>query len=294
MWRLRGAVTDTMQDAPGWAARFFRKERELRMAWELERRGRRSTLVGTAHFFPYRFRAALRGRIQRTDTVLLEGPLDDDSRRKVVAAGSVRRGASLPDALDAGTLRRVAAVLDAPSLPSAASAFYWHVLRGGAPAQAGEVLRQLEPWMAFFHFWTEYRRRDGWLYSVDLDAAAAAATLKKDVRFLETIEEQIATLGRVPLERIVRFLREVDWDRYRRDYVRHYLAGDLVGLASMARAFPTYCEPVIEERDPVLAERMLPFLERGNAIAFVGIMHCRGLIPLLRGRGYSVAGPAVP
>jgi hypothetical protein len=70
-----------MQDAPGWAARFFRKERELRMAWELERRGRRSTLVGTAHFFPYRFRAALRGRIQRTDTVLLEGPLDDDSRR---------------------------------------------------------------------------------------------------------------------------------------------------------------------------------------------------------------------
>jgi uncharacterized protein YbaP (TraB family) len=282
-----------MRDAPGWVARLLGKERELRMAWELERRGRRSTLVGTAHFFPYRFRAALRSRIRRADTVLLEGPLDDDSRRKVVAAGSARRGASLPDALDAMTLRRVAAVLDAPPPPSAASAFYWHVLRGRAPARAGEDLRQLEPWMAFFHFWTEYRRRDGWAYSVDLDAAAAAAALNKDVRFLETIEEQIATLGRVPLERIVRFLRDVDWDRYRRDYVQHYLAGDLAGLTAMAHAFPTYCEPVIEERDPVLAERMLPFLEHGNAIAFVGIMHCRGLIALLRGRGYAVTGPAV-
>jgi uncharacterized protein YbaP (TraB family) len=283
-----------MRHAPGWAARLLRKERELRMAWELERRGRRSTLVGTAHFFPYRFRDALRRRIGAADTVLLEAPLDADSRRKVVAAGSARRGASLPDALDAGTLRRVAAVLDAPSPPSAASAFYWDVLHGGAPVPAGEDLRQLEPWMAFFHFWTEYRRRDGWLYSVDLDAAAAAAALKKDVRFLETIEEQIATLGRVPLERIVRFLREVDWARYRSDYVRHYLAGDLVALTAMAHAFPTYCETVIEERDPVLAERMLPFLERGNAIAFVGIMHCRGLIVLLRGHGYSVAGPAAP
>lgn len=285
-------MTDAMRDAPGWAARLLNKERELRMAWELERHSQRSTLVGTAHFFPYRFRAALRSRIHRADTVLLEGPLDEDSRRKVVAAGSARRGASLPDALDAGTLRRVAAVLDAASPPSAVSAFYWHVLRAGTPVPAGEDLRQLEPWMAFFHFWTEYRRRDSWLYSVDLDAAAAATALKKDVRFLETIDEQIATLGRVPLERIVRFLREVDWDRYRRDYVRHYLAGDLVGLAAMARAFPTYCEPVIEERDPVLAERMLPFLERGNAIAFVGVMHCRGLIALLRARGYSVAGPA--
>jgi TraB family protein len=287
-------VTRTTRHTPGWAARLLGKERELRMAWELERGGRRSTLVGTAHFFPYRFRSVLRSRIRHAETVLLEGPLDDDSRCKVVAAGSARRGASLIDALDAETLRKISTVLDTPSLPSGAAAIYWSVLREAAPAPAGEDLRRLEPWMAFFHFWTEYRRRDGWLYSVDLDAAAAAAALKKDVRFLETIEEQIATLGRVPLERIVRFFREVDWARYRSDYVRHYLAGDLVALTAMAHAFPTYCEAVIEERDPVLAERMLPFLERGNAIAFVGIMHCRGLVVLLRGHGYSVAGPAAP
>jgi uncharacterized protein YbaP (TraB family) len=142
--------------------------------------------------------------------------------------------------------------------------------------------------MAFFHIWTELRRRDGWLYSVDLDAARIAARMNKDVRYLETIEEQIETLGRVPLQRMVSFLRDVDWETYRGEYVRHYLAGDVTALMAIAREFPSFCKPVIEERDPVLLERMTPFLEHGNAIAVVGITHCPGLIALLRERGYQV------
>jgi uncharacterized protein YbaP (TraB family) len=279
---------------PGWAARLFTRERDLRMAWEIGKGGRRSTLVGTAHFFPYRFRSALRVLIGAADTVLLEGPLDEDARRKVVAAGSTRRGASLHDALDAETLRRINALLAAPAAPAGAGAFIWSVLHGGAPPAPAADIRQLEPWMAFFHIWTEYRRRDGWIHSVDLDAAQVAAAMGKEVRTLEAIEEQIGTLGRVPLERFVVFLRTVDWETYRRDYVRHYLAGDLGALMAVARTFPTWCEPVIEERDPVLLERMRPFLERGNTIAFVGITHCPGLIALLRARGYAVVGPPVP
>lgn len=263
------------------------------MTWEVEAHGRRSTLVGTAHFFPYRFRGALRRHIGAASTVLLEGPLDADARHKVVAAGSARRGASLVDALDAGTLRRISAVLDTKSPPSNAAALYWYALRGGAPAP-GEDLRQLEPWMAFFHIWTEYRRHDGWTCSVDLDAAATAAAMKKEIHALETVDEQIAALERIPLQRIVSFLKEVDWAAYRRDYARHYLDGNLGALVGLTREFPSYCAPVIEARDPVLVERMLPFLERGGAVAFIGIMHCRGLIALLRARGYSVTGPATP
>lgn len=277
---------------PGWAARLFAKERSLRMVWDVEYRGLRSTLVGTAHFFPYRFRSALRRLIAGAEVVLLEGPLDEESQRKVVAAGSTRRGASLYDALDAETLARINVLLGGPGPPAGASALFWSVLRGSAPpAPAGDI-RQLEPWMAFFHIWTEYRRRDGWLYSVDLDAARTAARMRKDARALESIEEQIATLGRIPLERIVHFLRNVDWESYRRDYVRHYLEGNLVALTAMARSFPSYCEPVIEDRDPVLLERMMPFLQQGNALALVGIMHCRGLAALLRTRGCSVTGPS--
>lgn len=279
---------------PGWAARLFTKERDLRMVWRIERDGRQSALVGTAHFFPYRFRAALRRLIAGADTVLLEGPLDEESRRKVVAAGSARRGASLYDALDAATVRKLNEALAVPAPSSDRSPLYWPVLRGDASDALADQIRPLEPWMAFFHIWTEYRRRDGWIYSVDLEAAETAAAMQKDVRTLETIEEQIATLGRIPLQRMVDFLGSVDWETYRRDYVRHYLEGNLGALLAMAQAFPTYCEPVIEERDPVLLERIMPYIERGNAIAFVGITHCRGLTALLRARGCAVTGPSVP
>lgn len=278
---------------PSWAARLLSKERDLRMVWEVEKRGRRSTLVGTAHFFPYRFQAALRRCIGRADTVLLEGPLDEASRRKVIAAGSARRGASLYDALDAHTIRRISDALAAPSPSFGESRLYWPLLGGDTQDSWGEEIRRLEPWMAFFHIWAEYRRRDGWIYSVDLDAARIAAEMSKDVHYLETIEEQIETLSRVPLHRMVGFLKSVEWETYRRDYVRLYLGGDLAALMAMARTFPTYCEPVIEERDPVLLERVIPFLERGNAITCVGITHCRGLIELLRARGYAVTHPSV-
>lgn len=266
----------------------FSNERDLRTVWEVEQRGRRSVLVGTAHFFPYRFHTALRDGIGGADTVLLEGPLDEVSRRKVIAAGSARRGASLYDALDEQTLRKIHDALAVRSPSLGASRLYWPELRGGMQDVLGAEIRQLEPWMAFFHIWTEFRRRDGWIYSVDLDAARIASAMNKDVRYLETIEEQIETLGRVPLDRMVSFLKSVDWEAYCRQYVRHYLAGDLTAFMAVARAFPTFCEPVIEERDPILLERMTPVLERGNAIAFVGITHCRGLLALLRARGYQV------
>ncbi len=272
----------------GWVARLFSEERDLRMVWEVERRGRCSRLVGTAHFFPYRFRAALRACFGAADTVVLEGPLDEAARSKVVAAGSVRQGASLYDALDAATVRRLDEILTVPA-PASASGLYWDLLRGGPENRLGAELRQMEPWMAFFHIWTELRRRDGWIHSMDLDAAEVASRMGKPVRYLETIEEQIGILERVPLQRMVDFLEQVDWDAYRRGYVRHYLDGDLDALTALAQAFPTFCAPVIEERDPVLLERMLPHLERGDAIACVGILHCHGLIALLRARGYAVA-----
>src|SRR3989442_1880328 len=57
------------------------------MVWEVERRGRRSTLVGAAHFFPRHFRRDLRRLIGDARIVLLEGPLDEAATRKVLEAG---------------------------------------------------------------------------------------------------------------------------------------------------------------------------------------------------------------
>src|SRR5919109_1462695 len=115
---------------------------------------------------------------------------------------------------------------------------------------------------------------------MDLDAAEIAADLGKQIRYLETIEEQIAALEAVPIERFFRFMNE-SWSRYNAAYERHYLAGDLEALAAAAQAFPTYCEPVIGRRDPLLAERMASALEAGGACVVIGVAHCRGVLARL-------------
>ncbi len=273
---------------PGWAARLFSRERGLRMAWEVGRDGRRSRLVGTAHFFPFHFRGDLRRLIEPARLVLLEGPLDDASMQKVLAAGSGSAHASLYHALDARARSRLCRMLGLPVVPLEAHQLYRQALFGSPEESLEAELRGLKPWMAFFSLWTRFRARLGGSYSLDLDAARMAARLGRAARHLETIDEQIATLDAVPLERFVAFVAEVDWEAYYEDYVRHYLAGDLEGLMAAARAFPTYCEPVIERRDPMLAERMAPELDAGGACAFVGVAHIRGVSACLRARGFEV------
>lgn len=273
---------------PGWAARLFSRERDLTMVWEVTRHGRRSRLVGTAHFFPYHFRGALRRLIGAAHTVLLEGPLDDESMQRVVAAGSGAVHASLYHALDARARSRLCRMLGLPVVPLDAHQIYRRALFGSPEEWLEVELRGLKPWMAFFSLWTRFRARLGGSYSLDLDAARTAARLGRAVQHLETIDEQIATLDAVPLERFVAFVGDVDWEAYYADYVRRYLEGDLDGLIAAASAFPTYCEPVIERRDPLLAERLLPALEAGEACAFIGITHIPGVSARLRARGFEV------
>jgi len=277
---------------PGWAARLFSRERDLRMVWEVTRHGRRSLLVGTAHFFPYQFRGTLRRLIGAARAVLFEGPLDDASMRKVVAAGSGTAHASLYHALDARARSRVCLTLGLPVLPLDAHQIYRQVLFGRPEEWLEAELRGLKPWMAFFALWTRFRARLGGSYSLDLDAQRIAARLAKPARHLETIEEQIGTLDAIPLERIVEFVAHVDWQAYYEDYVRRYLQGDLDGLIAAARVFPTFCDAVIERRDPLLAERLVPAFEAGEACAFIGITHIPGVAARLRAAGYDVAAPS--
>src|SRR3970040_2299563 len=102
---------------PGWAARLLSTERDLRMVWDVTRHGRRSRLVGTAQFFPCHFRGALRHLIEGSRTLLLEGPLDGASLRRVVEAGSATVQTSLYHALDERALLRVCRMLGLPVVP---------------------------------------------------------------------------------------------------------------------------------------------------------------------------------
>jgi TraB/PrgY/gumN family len=260
------------------------------MVWRVERRhGRSSTrastrgsiLIGAAHFFPRHFRRSLRRLMGEASVVLLEGPLDEEATRKVLAAGRGAGGGALYEAAKENIHARlgiVRAPLDLHQLLK-------DLIFGRQDEWLEEEMRALKPWAAFFGVWTRYRARAGWAYSLDLDAARIAAALGKPIVYLETIDEQIAALEAVPLERILDFMN-ADWSAYCAAYERHYLAGELDALVAGAQAFPTYCEPIIERRDPLLAQRMAGELERGGACVVIGVAHCPGVLARLRSLGY--------
>jgi hypothetical protein len=276
---------------PGFArlAALFSAERRLAMAWEIERAGRRSTLVGLAPFFPYRFRRALRPLLAAARELLVEGPVDEQAVRTLAARGACDPAApSLAELLDPATVLKVNAEMRAPT-PALGLYLLSQQLAGRAPADlAGVAVKGMKPWMAFFSVWTHYLAQSGWSCRLDSDAHELARALGKPVRYLETIEEQITALEAVPLERIVRFMSQADWAGYRRDYARCYLGGDLEGLVARAEIFPTFCEPVIGARARVLHQRLAPEFDEGGVLALVGALNCARLLELLKGDGFGV------
>jgi hypothetical protein len=257
------------------------------MAWVLERRARRSSLIGAAHFFPRTFRPSLRRLFGEARVIVLEGPLDEAASRKVIEAGKGTGGDQLYNA-NPDLLRARLGLYDAPlDVHQLLKNFVF----GRQEQWLEEELRGLKPWAAFFGLWTRFRARQGWTHSMDLEAARIAAELGKPIVYLETIEEQIAALDAVPLKRMVRFMHE-DWAAYCRRYERHYLAGELDQLVADAQKFPTYCEPIIEARDPVLAARMAGELERGDACVVIGVAHCKGVLSRLARDGYAIKAHA--
>jgi hypothetical protein len=257
------------------------------MAWAVERRGRRSTVIGAAHFFPRHFRRDLRRLLGPARIVLLEGPLDEAATRKVLEAGRGVGGAILYSS----SKEKINARLGIYSAPLDVHRILRDLVFGRQDEWLEEELRALKPWAAFFGIWTRWRARQGWVHKFDLDAAQIAARLGKEVRYLETIEEQITALDAVPVERFARFLATGDWSGYNEGYERHYLAGDLERLTATAQAFPTYCDPVIGRRDAVLAERMAPELAAGGACVVIGVAHCPGVLARLAQDGFSSTRP---
>lgn len=265
-------------------------EKKLRMIWKVEKDGKASYLIGAAHFFPYSFKKFLTPYINNADTVLLEGPLDEDSMNRVVEQGAGgNNNSSLDGLLDDNTITEINKLEYIIKSPSYYGTF---MMTYGGQSRDDLLYNQIKdkrPWMAFFNIWFYYRARNGWKYTMDMDALNIAKEKGKEVHFLEKIEEQIKALNGIPVERIVNFLKRVNkWDMYGKRYVKYYLKGDLEGLLSGANDFPTYCESIIDKRDPVLYKRMKPFLEKGNAFVVVGVTHIQGIGKMLVEDGYSV------
>ena len=260
------------------------------MIWEVQKNSRKSYLVGTAHFFPYSFKKALRRYLDSARTAIFEGPLDDENLAKVVRAGhDDQNTAHLFDILDKKTIDAITDALR-PTCRDPNSFILMDLCKLRMENPIYDLVRGMKPWLAFFTIWSQYLRDIGWKYSVDLEGYTIARELGKKIVFLESIEEQINVLENLSLARIVEFLENVEqWPILAEAYVRSYLAGDLEKLRYMRLRFPSRHHSVIDHRDEIFYERMQDYLAQGDLVAFVGAPHVRGVRKLLLRGGYQVS-----
>jgi hypothetical protein len=266
---------------------FFRqKEKPLRMLWQVEKAGKRSHLIGTAHFFPYSFTKSLTGLLQDARTVIFEGPLDDASTRHIAEYG--RQGdhsPSLVEALEPDAVREINKHLERRLNHQNEDSIY-HLFHLTRPNYLAHYTAGTRPWATFFFVWQTYLN---WPYSVDLEAYHLARQLDKPVHFLETIDEQLAVLDGIPFSRLVRQLNDVrNWPRYADHYVNLFLAGKLEELLALTDQFATRNRPVVGERDALFFARMKQFFETGDAVACLGFPHIPGVRQLFLDEGFCV------
>jgi uncharacterized protein YbaP (TraB family) len=198
------------------------------------------------------------------------------------------------DDLDSKTVGRITAEV-APKCRGRNSFFILNFRKFRIENPLHEMVKGMKPWLAFFTIWSSYLKKNGWEFSVDLEGFSLAEEMGKKIVFLETIEEQIAVLENISRDRIIDFLKHVDeWPKLTRDYVACYLAGDTGAIHSKGLRFPSRHHSVINERDRIFYERMIKCLAKGDAVAFVGAPHVRGLSKLLRESGYRFKGPIIP
>jgi uncharacterized protein YbaP (TraB family) len=265
------------------------KEKDFKMIWDVRKDGRKSLLIGTAHYFPHSFEKTFRKYLADAQTVVFEGPLDGESMARVVHAGTVPEDSyHLFDELDD---RTVAAISDAlkPSCRDPNSFFIMDLCKLRLENPIYDLVKGMKCWLAFFTIWSDYLRENGWKYSVDYEAYTVARELGKKIVFLESIEEQIKVLESLSRERILEFLKNVDqWPQLAEDYVQSYLEGDLEKMRYMRLRFPSRHHSVIDHRDQIFYDRMQDYLEQGDLAAFVGAPHVRGIRKLLLQDGYEV------
>ncbi|MCX8023475.1 MAG: TraB/GumN family protein [Syntrophorhabdaceae bacterium] len=267
------------------------KEKTFRMAWTVQKGDKIGYLAGTAHFFPYSFKRSLKRLIEKTKIVLLEGPLDERSMENVRKYGLDEKESLLfLELLERETVEKMNRIFEKETPESLGSLMgYINRLTNNKELRLHPEIRGLKPWMTFFRTWSQYLRNRGWKFSVDMEAYEVAKSLGKEIHFIETIEEQIKALEGIPTERILNFLKKLDtWDTYTKRHVKYYLAGDYEGIRGLITEYPTRCESIIDRRDPVMFERIIPYMERGGAIAFVGTSHVFGIKKRLEDKGFTV------
>lgn len=263
------------------------------MAWKICYKDKESYLIGTTHMFGYRFTSSLQQFISSSEKVILECSLEPENFNRILSAGTTITGMGIYKLIDKEIIDNLVETFVKISFKGKLleiENLTLNLLEKAYYDEIEKILKTRTHWAAFFTIWYNFLELIEWKYSMDLEAQTIAQKLHKELIFLEKPAEQIQAMEGIPPERIINFLKQAsNWQNYTEKYAKLYLKGKLQELMSLVSIFPTLCESIIDKRDPVLFERMLPYIERGKSLILVGITHIPGLIKLIEKEGLKIA-----
>jgi len=263
-------------------------ERPYKMLWEMERNGKKSWIGGTAHFFSYSFDRSFRKLYEEVDTVIFEGPLDHISFEQQVRRTGKNPDPNAPRVIDLLTeqeikkLERV--VIGLPDYIKKSLGF-----ENPDIIDVRYYLSETRHWLAFFSLWSSFLSRHGWNKSVDIEAWLLAREMDKVVFGMELITEQVETMDNIPIERVVNFFKDCHkWKSYVKKHEKAYLDGELRKMMGRSAEFPSRTTDLIDRRDKIFLERMMPFIKKGRCVVFVGSAHMLNLEHMIADAGFNI------
>lgn len=257
------------------------------LLWEISKPGTDpSYLFGTIHSEDpevLQLAPPVRQAFEQSDSVVLEIMMDMDAMIFSSTAMLLMDGRTLSDLVGKSLFNKTAKAIQSRGIPEA-------------------VLERMKPWAAATTLSIPPPRTGMML---DLHLYQQAQEAGKQLHGLETIEEQLAVFDSMPESDQIRMLRDAvgnldEIDRMNEELLVLYKRRDLAGMMALSEHYMKAGDPgvsrdlerrLIVDRNRLMAERMQPYLQAGNAFVAVGSLHLpgdQGLLNLLDRRGYTL------
>jgi hypothetical protein len=168
---------------------------------------------------------------------------------------------------------------------------------------SAEGIRKMKPWAVIVTLSMPTPNSSGLF--LDLALQIQAVLQDKPTYGLESLDEQIAVFDDLSLDHQVSLLRETIRNHrglatQLEELTLAYLDRDLARISAIEsrnrpaddRAYRVLMERLLDRRNRVMAERMVPRLKEGNAFIAVGALHLpgeAGLLELLSQAGYKLS-----
>jgi len=256
------------------------------LLWKVDRPGQRPSYVfGTIHVADEAILdlpSIVKNALEHSDSFVMEALPDPAQAMLLIGMMYFSDGKKLSDLLSRKLFGRAVEILAAYHLTEQATA-------------------SMKPWAAFLTM--NYPAEFGIVLDVELLRLAQQKGI--EVYGLETLEEQGNILNNLEYDAQVRLLIDTicHYDVVVDDIEmmkQLYLKRDLKGLFEFSHrysiaddaVYKVLLKKLLTERNYIMAERMQPMLEDGNAFIAIGAMHLpgkEGVLNLLKQRGYNIS-----